>query len=325
MGEGLARVLAQKLGISEEDVKVVLEMMNNLISDNDINKTISLTATLGEASSKMPEPMQKTIAPMLGYALLRQLSTDPFQKQLMSLAGGLLTVKTLLGSDQQGQQLVNQLLERIDKLNEQIQQMQQARTMEQLESFANTITETIKSIGEEMATLKKRVEELSARPNNSLPQNPLKTVSTQLSEFKETVMSLADALNALGFKVVKPGEKPPVFEIPDEELRKVAEARGYELKPKALTWDEVNRILEERERRLKKWLKKKYERDLKLKEIEAKKWESASAAIIEMIRLARRFVKPEGIQYEGLEELVEEAGEARGGVQETQQGGSPST
>jgi gas vesicle protein len=329
VSEGLVKTLAQRLGVSEEDARLALEWLNKVMSEDEVSKAVSTIATIGEASGKMPEPVQKTIAPILGYALLRQLTTDPFQRQMMSLAGGLATIRALLSGDQQGQELVSKLLERIDKLNEQIQQMREAKTREEFESFANTVTETVKSISEEVSALKKRIEELANKPSTPPEHgNPLKAVSSQLSDFKEAITSLADALSALGFKVVKPGEKPPVHEISDEELKRAAEARGYELKPKALTWDEVNRILREREMRLKKWFKKRLEKEVRLKELEAKKWESASAAIVEGFRLVKKLLKP-GTEHEGeLEEAIEEKyaeGGAGGGVQEAQQSGTTSS
>jgi uncharacterized protein YaaR (DUF327 family) len=330
LSEGLVKSLAQKLRVSEEDAKLALDWLNRVMSEDDVSKAVSTVATIGEASGKMPETMQKTIAPVLGYALLRQLTTDPFQRQMVSLAGGLATIKALLSSDQQSQQLVEKLLERIDNLNEQIQQMREAKTREELESFTSTVTETVKSISDEVSALKKRIEELSSKPSTPLEHNPLKAVTTQLSDFKDAITALAETLSALGFRVVKPGEKPPVHEIPDEELRRVAEMRGYELKPKALTWDEVNRIIRERELRLKKWFKRRLEREARIKEAEAKKWESAAALGLEVLRVVRDFVKSSssgGEVVRAVEERIERlSGESsERGVQEAQQSSTTST
>jgi uncharacterized protein YaaR (DUF327 family) len=327
MSEGLVKSLAQRLGVSEEDVKLALEWLNKVMSEDEVAKAVSTIATIGEASARMPEQVQKAIAPVLGYALLKQLSTDPLQRQLASLAGGLATIRALLSNDQQSLQLVEKLLEKVDKLNEQIQQLREAKTKEEFESFVNTVNETVKSISEEVSALKKRVEELASKPSAPLEhQNPLKTISSQLSEFKEAITALADALNALGWKVVKPGERPPITEVSDEELRKIAESRGYELRPKALTWEEVDRFMREREERLKRWFKRRLEREVRLKELEAKKWESISAALVEGFRLLRRLLRPEH-EYEGeleaaIEERYSEGGIGGGGVQEAQQGGS---
>jgi DNA repair exonuclease SbcCD ATPase subunit len=329
LSEGLVKSLAQRLGVSEEDVKLALEWLNKVMSEDEVSKAVSTIATIGEASGRMPESMQKTIAPVLGYALLKQLSTDPLQRQLVALAGGLATIRALLSGDQQSSQLVEKLLERIDKLNEQIQQMREAKTREEFERFASEVNKTLESTTSEVSELKKRLEELASKPSTPPERaNPLKAISSQLGEFKEAVTALADALSALGWKVVKPGERTPIHEISDEELRKVAESRGYELKPKALTWEEVDRLMREREERLKKWFRRRLEREVRLKELEAKKWESISAAMVEGFRLLRRILKPES-EYEGeLEAAIEERyaeGETGGrGVQEAQQGGSQS-
>jgi len=330
LSEGLVKTLAQRLSVSEEDAKLALEWLNKVMSEDEVSKAVSTVATIGEASGKMPEQMQRTIAPVLGYALLKQLSTDPFQRQMMSLAGGLATIRALLSSDQQSQQLVEKLLERIDKLNEQIQQMREAKTREELESFTSTVTETVKSISEEVSVLKRRIEELSSRPSTPPEHsNPLKAVTTQLSDFKDAITALAETLSALGFRVVKPGEKPPVHEIPDDELRRVAEMRGYELKPKALTWDEVNRIIRERELRLKKWFKRRLEREVRIKEAEAKKWESAAALGLEALRAIREFLRGSsgGEVVRAVEERIERlSGESsERGVQEAQQSSVTST
>jgi len=327
VSESLVKSLAQKLGVSEEDVKLALEWLNRVMSEDEVSKAVSTIATVGEASGKMPEQMQQAIAPVLGYALLKHLTADPFQRQMMSLVGGLATIKALLGSDQQSQQLVEKLLERIDNLNEQIQQMREAKSREEFERFASEVNKTLEAITGEVSELKKKLEELASRPSTPPEHiNPLKAVTTQLSDFKDAITALAETLTALGFKVVKPGEKPPIHEIPDEELRRVAEMRGYELKPKALTWEEVDRLVREREMKLKRWFKRKLEREVRLKELETKKWESVSAAIVEGFRLLRRILKPES-EYEGeLEAAIEERyaeGETGGrGVQEAQQGGS---
>jgi uncharacterized protein YukE len=329
LSEGLVKALAERLGVSEEDARLALEWLNRVMSEDDVSKAVSTVATVGEASGKMPEPMQRTIAPVLGYALLKQLTADPFQRQMVSLAGGLATIKALLGSDQQSQQLIEKLLERIDKLNEQIQQMREAKTREEFESFADTVTETVKSISDEVSALKRRIEELASKPSTPVEHsNPLRAVTTQLSDFKDAITALADTLSALGFRVVKPGEKPPAHEMPDEELRRVAEMRGYELRPKALTWDEVNRIIRERELKLKKWFKKRLERDVRLKEAEAKKWESATALGLEVLRVFRDFVKGSsggGELTRAVESRLEQLGEASERVQEAQQSGVTST
>jgi hypothetical protein len=127
VSESLVKALAQKYGLSEEDVKLALEMIGG---EDELSKMISTVATTGEALAKTPKDVQQAIAPLVAATVLRQLSTDPFQQKMLSLAGSILTVKELLSEDKTVVKLVDSIMGEIKALNERLAKLEESRKSE---------------------------------------------------------------------------------------------------------------------------------------------------------------------------------------------------
>ena len=250
----LASALAKKLGISEEDAAIALSLLA-LDQVDSTEKTIGLIGSAGEALSKTnSQQVQQALAPAVGYALLKQMSTDPFQQRLLSLISALTTLKAL-SSDQGMQQLINSITEQLKELNTRIQRIEEGKKVEEVEKIA----ETVNSLAQELIDLKKRFE--GGQTQVSTQNTTISTIKDELKEFTDTINTISDILKALGYEVRKPWESK---ELTPEELAKIAERWGLEVKRKGLTPDEVRRMLEEERRKV--W--EEAEKTLQIKEKE---------------------------------------------------------
>jgi DNA repair exonuclease SbcCD ATPase subunit len=255
MSKELAKALAQKLGVSEEDAVVALSLVGE--DGSDLGNLINLVGATGEAMSKAPQDVQKAITPVISMALLKQLSTDPYQQKMLALVSSLATLKTLFSSDQGIQQLVNTITQQLNALNERLQKLEEGRKAEELqrlEEFLNTLTQ-------EVLDLKKRVEQ-PPQIQTQGSTNPLIKAKEEMSMFLDVLNTVTEYLKALGYKVKRPGEEETPPTITPEMIEEYARKYGYEVK--RMTPEEIKKMVEEERKKA----FKKAMRQLKIKEKE---------------------------------------------------------
>jgi DNA repair exonuclease SbcCD ATPase subunit len=258
MSKELAKALAQKLGVSEEDAVAALSLVGE--DGSDLSNLINLVGVTGEAMSKAPQDVQKAITPVISMALLKQLSTDPYQQKMLALVSSLATLKTLFASDQGIQQLVNTITQQLNTLNERLQKLEEGRKAEELqklEDFLNTLTQ-------EVLDLKKRIEQppQTQTQTQGSTSNPLIKAKEEMATFLDVLNTVTEYLKALGYKVKRPGEEETPTTITPEVIEEFARKYGYEVK--RMTPEEIRRTIEEERKKA----FKKAMRQLKIKEKE---------------------------------------------------------
>lgn len=308
MSESLVKALAQKYGLSEEDVKLALEMIGG---EDEVSRTLSTIVSSGEALAKTPKDVQQAIAPLVAATVLRQLSADPFQQKMLSLTGSLLTIKTLLGEDKSVERLVQSITDQIKALNERLAKLEESRKSEEIQAVA----ESIENLRRDLEELRGRMEGGSAAvvPQN-VSANPLEQTRSQISEFVNTLNAVTEGLKALGFEVKRPGEVKPVDDI--DKAREILERFGYEVKPRYMTEEEFQRRLQEERRRFEKLLEKRLRRSERIAEAKARQVEAIAAVALEVIRHLGKLSQP--AQGGGVVDVARRR--AVQGVQQAQQG-----
>jgi DNA repair exonuclease SbcCD ATPase subunit len=260
MSKELAKALAQKLGVSEEDAVAALSLVGE--DSSDLANLFNLVGATGEAMSKAPQDVQRAITPVISMALLKQLSTDPYQQKMLALVSSLATLKTLFSSDQGIQQLVNTITQQLNTLNERLQKLEEGRKAEELqklEDFLNMLTQ-------EVSDLKKRIEQPpQTQTQTQGSTNPLKAIEQfmeQLQVFPNTLNAMVEYLKALGYKVRRPGEEETPTTITPEVIEEYARKYGYEVR--RMTPEEIRKTIEEERKKA----FKKAMRQLQIKEKE---------------------------------------------------------
>jgi hypothetical protein len=311
VSESLVKALAQRYGLSEEDVKLALEMIGG---EDELSKMISTVATAGEALAKTPKDVQQAIAPLVAATVLRQLSADPFQQKMLSLTGSLLTIKTLLGEDKSVERLVDSIMNEIKALNERLAKLEESKKSEEVKAVA----EAIENLRKDMEELRREIEnKVSATVTPQTTNiNPLEQAKNQISEFVNVLNAVTEGLKALGFEIKKPGEARSIDDI--NKARELLERYGYEVKPRHMTEEEFQRRLQEERKRLKKMFERKLRKSEKIAEAKARQVEAIAAVVLEVIRNIRNLIQPAQAGG-GVVEVARRRALAYQGVQQAQQ------
>jgi uncharacterized phage infection (PIP) family protein YhgE len=312
LSESLVKTLAQKYGLSEEDVKLAFEMIGG---EDELSKMISTVATAGEALAKTPKDVQQAIAPLVAATVLRQLSADPFQQKMLSLTGSLLTIKTLLGEDRSVERLVQSITDQIEALNERLAKLEETKKSEEVKAVA----EAIENLRRDMEELRREITEKGSTA--VMPQatstNPLEQAKNQISEFVNVLNAVTEGLKALGFEVKKPGETRSIDDV--NKARELLERYGYEVKPRYMTEEEFQRRLQEERRRLEKMFERRLRKSEKIAEAKARQVEAIAAVVLEVVRNIRNLIQP-AQAGSGVAEVARRRALAYQGVQQAQQG-----
>ena len=310
MSESLVKALAQKYGLSEEDVKLALEMIGG---EDELSKMISTVATTGEALAKTPKDVQQAIAPLVAATVLRQLSADPFQQKMLSLTGSLLTIKTLLGEDKGVERLVQSITDQIRALNERLAKLEETKKSEEIQAIA----QSIENLRADLEELRSRMESGPTAVTQQVAStaNPLAQASSQLDEFTRTLNAVVDGLKALGFEVKKPGEVKPIDDI--DKAKEILVKYGYEVKPRYMSEEEFQRRLQEERRRYEKLLEKRLRKSEKIAEAKARQVEAIVALGLEVVKYLRSLAQPAGQAGGGVVEVARRR--VVQGVQQAQQ------
>jgi transcription termination factor NusB len=304
VGEELARAIAKKFNIPEEDAKLALAVIGSLDEGSQLEKVLGVTAGVADALSKASPQVQQATAPLVQAALAKQLLTDPLQRQLATMVSGLATVKYLFGSDPQINVLAQTIGEQIKALSEKLAKIEESKTREEFQKFVDGIAQQIELINQQIATLSKRIE-------GGNGGSEVDSITSAVN----TIRSFREALKELGYKVVGPGEAASVEDV--YRYKDYLEKLGYEVRPRAITPEEVNRMIRERDEMWKKRMDRYIKKVAKVKEAEARKTEALAAILTEILATARAYLS-KGAGGEGLADAIVRK-VASYGTQQTQQ------
>lgn len=292
MGEELAKAIAKKFNIPEEDAKLALAVIGSLDEGNQLEKVLGVTAGVADALSKAPPQVQQATAPLVQAALAKQLLTDPLQRQLATMVSGLATVKYLFGSDPQINVLAQTIGEQIKALSEKLAKIEESKTKEEFQKFVDGIAQQIEVINQQIAALSKRIEEVRGNGGSEVDS---------ITSAVNTIRSFREALKELGYKVVGPGEAVSVDDV--YRYKDYLEKLGYEVRPRAITPEEVNRMIRERDEMWKRRMDRYIKKVAKVKEAEARKTEALAAILTEILATARAYLS-KGAGGEGLADAI---------------------
>jgi len=326
--------VARDLGISDDVTRIVLSAISE--SDDAVERLIGLVGTAGEALSKVPERSQQPLTQLLSMALYKQLSRDPVSERLTSLAGSLLTIKHLMRDE--NQQIVSQVLQKIDELNRQILEMKETKMREEFQTQLEQMLNIIDGLRQGLEELKKKIEETPKQQNVQQEiTSPLRKVVDQINETKELLNSFIETLKELGYEIKRPGEKEGMPDL--TKLIKQLEELGFEVKQKSLTKEEVEKMIKSIEEKYKRRFKKKLEKIKALEEQRTKQLEIVGGIIMEVIRslrgggssriaeIALQRLQSQMIQQSSAQQSAQQqpqAGQNERSVQTTQQSGATS-
>ena len=328
MSNELIKALSRKLGVPEEDAQAALSMLSMLSADgSEEERTLQTIATAGEALSKTPQNVQQVLTPIIASTLMKQVSRDPFQERILSLAGGLMTLKTLLGEDNKTKELINQLTDKLNQLSQRFDQLAtELQNVKQgtAQEIPNYVLEAIEDVSNKIEELRSRLDEVSKAQARRVEAPPPEAVATagpadfvdriknDLINFKKMIDGMGEVLESVGYKVVKPVEPE---KIPAQVLT------PYEFKKR------VKKILKKHKERLMKEFEEKLRHDREIEAAKARQTEMIVGGAVKifeiLINALASNVPPQELEQlkkllvggQGGEQVV---GEGSGDVQETQ-------
>jgi chromosome segregation ATPase len=327
------RAITKKLGIPEEDAQLALSMLSSLLNGSEDEKVMSSVASAGEALSKAPQSVQQALTPVVASALIKQVTRDPFQEKLLSLAGGLMTIKTLLGGEDEKtkelREAVGQLAAKLEQLSNEIQELKASKQEAQQEA-PDYITARLEELGRAIMELRERLSEASRReeaPAEGVAgyKNPVEKFKEDITTFMKLTEDMKSVLESLGYRVVKPASPEVISPELLEKSRKAFEALGFEVRPRVITEEEFRQRLRKAKKRLAKKYEEKLKRDRAIAEAKARQTESVAAVVIKLIDTIANVIAGGKGEVEFLKSLVggeqeggEAGGEGGGTVQQTQ-------
>ena len=297
--ERAVQVVAGRQGIDPDVLALVTSVLQE--DEDETAKTISTIATAGEALSKASPQVAQPLGQLLGAALIKQLNTDPVQQRIVSLVSAIAAAKSLLGGDETTKVLVEQL----NRLQERIQEMAEAKNREEINKILDDTAAILSKMQEKIESLERRIEELKTAPapQAPTPKEPLDDVMSyveQLTKMKTAIQTMAEAL---GVKIVKPGAEEVDPESIDRIKRKLEEL-GFEVRPRTITVDEYRRRLRLIEKKLRAKYEKKLRESEKIKELEARKLENYTAVALRFLGLLENVLGGRSSSGDLLKQLI---------------------
>jgi polyhydroxyalkanoate synthesis regulator phasin len=310
--EKAVQVVASRQGIDPDVLALVTSVLQE--DEDETAKTVSTIATAGEALSKASPQVAQPLGQLLGAALIKQLNTDPVQQRIVSLVSAIAAAKSLLGGDE----TTKVLMEQLNRLQERIQEMAEAKNREEINKILDDTTAILSKMQEKIESLERRIEELKTAPAQQTPppKEPLDDVMSyaeQLTKMKTAIQTIAEAL---GVKVVKPGAEEIDAESIERVKKKLGEL-GFEVRPRTMTVDEYRRRLKLIEKKLRAKYEKKLRESEKMKELEARKLENYTAVALRFLGLLENVLGGRSSSGDLLKQLI-------GAEQQAGQGGAVS-
>lgn len=307
--ERALQVVASRQGVDPDVLSLVASVIQG--EEDEASKTVSTIATAGEALSKASPQVAQPLSQLLGVALMKQLNTDPVQQRIVGMVSAIAAAKSLLGGDE----TTKLLMEQLNRLQQRLEEITEAKNKEEVQKILDDVTSIMEKMHERIEALERKIEEVKSTPPPQ-PQQPrepldeLVSYADQLAKAKEAIRTLAEAL---GVKVVHPGSEVIDPDAIERAKRKLEEL-GFEVRPRAMTVDEYRKRLQLMKKKLEKKYKEKLKKHERIKELEARKFENATALALRFLSLLESVLGGRSSSGELLKHLVE-APTAQGGGQ----------
>ncbi len=232
----LIKEVAKKKGMSEDEVKALLEEDENDPVIQEVKQSLGLIADVGESLKGLPPQIQSFAAPLMfsAFGMPRSRETDvarTFEK-IVTLKEAL---KMLRDDDSGGKKDYDIYKELIEKMNEEMKELREK--LEEKEK--KELLDYLKATQDYIERLEAKIEELESRRYEPVErEEKKKTIVDELTEAAKRIEETRKTLEQLGFKFAD--RREPTF----EEIKKYLEEKGYEIKPKYVDPEKLKEVEE---------------------------------------------------------------------------------
>jgi len=247
MEELLVKVLAKKKGIPEDEARLLLESLKQQDDYEEIKQSLAAIADMGEVVGRFPSTVQPLAFPLFAQAMMGGGSSRA-EKIAENVALITAAIKAAYGTDEGAAVKV------IEDLRKEIQELREEQMKREQEAMLQQVEQTFQSVTEYIKALEQKIEQLEG--------NGRRTEGDELDvleSYLEKVERTKEKLKKLG--LVRDREEEADLSKAEEILRKA----GYRIE-KPLTWDNLERMMEEKLKKIKEEARKEAMEELKVEE-----------------------------------------------------------
>jgi len=265
--EALVKAYAKRKGISEEEARAYIEAVKETGGDEALNRLATFFEVLGSSAgdiSKLDTDMKSWVAPVMGvYAMKTLAAGDRRKVDIEELAERLTVIKSILGGgelEKLYEAHISDLKSKVEELANRLEAKEREALMQTFQEQLNKVTEAygqqIDYLNKQLENLSKLVEEYRKSPPTTAEEK--ESFISRVTSLQKEIEEFTRALEALGMKVVKPGEEE---KLNVEEMKRQLEKLGFEVRGPP-TWREV----EERLKKMREELRKEVEEEMHITE-----------------------------------------------------------
>ena len=242
MEELLVKVLAKRKGIPEDEAKLLLESLKREDDFDEIKQSLAAIADMGEVVGRFPSNVQPLAIPLFAQTLWGGSSRA--EKIAENVALITAAIKAAYGDDG-----ANKLIE---DLRKEIQELKEDKLKREQEEMLKRVEETFQSVTDYIRALERKIEQLEGGKER---RDELEA----LEEYLEKLEKTKEKLKKLG--LLKERDEDVDLVKAEELLRKA----GYKIE-KPLTWDSLQRYIDEQMKKVREEAKKEAMEELKVEE-----------------------------------------------------------
>jgi len=242
----LVKVLAKRKGIPEDEAKLLLESLKQQDDYEEIKQSLAAIADMGEVVGRFPSTVQPLAFPLFAQAMVGGGSSRA-EKIAENVALITAAIKAAYGTDDGAAVKV------IEDLRKEIQELKEEQMRREQEAMLQQVEQTFQSVTEYIRALEQKIEQLEG--NGRREGDELDALESYLEKVERT----KEKLKKLG--LVKDREDEADFSKAEEILRKA----GYRIE-KPLTWDNLERMMEEKLKKIREEARKEAMEELKVEE-----------------------------------------------------------
>jgi len=239
------KVLAKKKGIPEDEAKLLLESIKESDDYGEIKESLVAIADMGEVVGRLPNGIQPLAVPLIGQAMWSGGSSKA-EKIAENVALISAAIRAAYGTDDGAAKLIEDLRKEIQELKEEKLRKEQEEMLSAFKDSLDNVTDYIRALENQIAQIR---EEKHAKDDLDA-----------LDEYLEKAKRTKEKLKALG--LIKEKEEDEIDLSKAEELLRRA---GYKVE-RPLTWDSLQKYVEEQMKRVREEAKKEAMEELKIQE-----------------------------------------------------------
>ena len=242
----MVELIAEKKGIPKERAQAILNALKEEEDFNEVKKFLTQLVDTAEVMKNLPQNIQPLAVPLV--AQLWQTSKSRAEKIAENVAIISAALKAIGGTDD------DKVEKLIGELRKEIEELKESKRKEELEEILDGFNQTVESITKYIERLEERL-------------NALETNTSKPKEEKDDIDKIVEAINKLEEtkeKLKKLGllkEEELTLSKAEEILKKA----GYKIE-KPLSWDAVQKYVEEQIQKIREEAKKEAMEELKIEE-----------------------------------------------------------